>query len=118
MKQSTFFKYALVTNICFLFLVVYKSSRSIQLSYDRQAILNEKETLTHQQTELTHQVYARKNLTVIKQFALKELGMKPCTLHQVKQLTNTLATNTRTNPLRVDASDTNRIISHKAATNE
>ena len=86
MKQATFFRIAIAANICFLFLIVYKSSKSIQLSYDRQKILNEKETLTHRQTELTHQLYARKSLTSIKKFAHNELGMKPCVLNQVKQL--------------------------------
>jgi hypothetical protein len=86
MKQATFFKIAIATNICFLFLIVQKSSKSIQLSYDRQKILNEKEALTHRQTELTHQLYASKSLSKIKQFALNNLGMKPCTIKQVKPL--------------------------------
>jgi len=86
MKQATFFKIVLATNICFLFLIVQKSSKSIQLSYDRQKILNEKEELTHRQTELTHQLYANKSLTKVKQFANHELGMKPCTIKQVKHL--------------------------------
>lgn len=87
MKQATFFKIALATNICFLFLIVHKSSKSIQLSYERQKLLNEKETLTHRQTELTHQLYACKSLTNVKKFAQKELGMKPCTIKQTKPLT-------------------------------
>lgn len=86
MKQATFFKIAIATNICFLFLIVQKSSKSIQLSYDRQKILNEKEELIHRHTELTHQLYANKSLSKVKQFALNELGMKPCTIKQVKPL--------------------------------
>jgi hypothetical protein len=86
MKQAAFFKIVLATNICFLFLIVQKSSKSIQLSYDRQKLLNEKESLTHRQTELTHQLYANKSLTKVKQFANNALGMKPCTMKQVKHL--------------------------------
>lgn len=93
MKQATFFKIAVVTNICFLFLIVQKSSKSIQLSYDKQKLLNEKESLTHRQAELTHQLYACKSLTNVKQFAQKELGMKPCSIKQVKPLE--LVTNTQ-----------------------
>jgi len=87
MKQVTFFRIAIATNICFLFLIVQKSSKSIQLSYDRQKLLNEKEELTHRQTELTHQLYANKSLSNVKQFANHDLGMKPCTIKQVKHLT-------------------------------
>ena len=89
MKQATFFKIAVATNICFLFLIVQKSSKSIQLSYDKQKLLNEKESLTHRQAELTHQLYACKSLSNVKQFAQKELCMKPCSIKQVKPLTLT-----------------------------
>lgn len=86
MKQATFFKLALATNICFLFLIIHKSSRSIQVSYDQQKIVSEKEALVHQQTELTNKLYTAKNLHTIKQFARSNLGMKPCSLNQIKQL--------------------------------
>lgn len=90
MKQAFFWKIVIATNICFLFLVIHKSSRSIQTSYDRQKLVQEKEALLHRQEELTHKLYALKSLNSVKRYAQHELGMKSCSLKQVKQLTTTL----------------------------
>lgn len=86
MKRSYFISIFVATHVFFIFFQIHKHSKIIRLSYQKQKSEQKQEQLTQTVQELTHQLYALKEKSSIKQFAQDMLGMKKIKLSQVKKL--------------------------------
>lgn len=87
MQRKTFITIFVGTHILFIFLQIHKHSQIIKQSYTKQKFEQEKTLLIKKKQALTHQLYACKNKSTIKDFAIKELGMQPLRLSQIKTIT-------------------------------
>ncbi|MCA9770236.1 hypothetical protein KC460_02610 [Candidatus Dependentiae bacterium] len=88
MKQKTFITVFVGAHILFIFLQIHKHSQIVKNSYTKQKFEQEKTLLIKKKQALTHQLYAYKNKSAIKDFATKKLGMQPLRLSQIKTLTS------------------------------
>lgn len=85
MKKVAFFTLFVTTNICFIFLHIYKHMTFIQQSFRKQRNDRMLAQLEQQKQDLTNQLYALQNRNTIKTFAQEELRLKPVSLSQLKR---------------------------------
>jgi cell division protein FtsB len=86
MTKKKFFAVCSCINVLFIGAQIYKHTQFVRYTYRKQ---QEERTLQQQQetiAALTQQLYALQDRTAIKEFAQKELGMKPVALHQIQRL--------------------------------
>lgn len=86
MRKKYFIALFIFCHITFIGLKIDKQSRFVKLSYEKQKLEIEKETLIHRQQELTHHLYALKKPSSVKRFAHEQLQMKPLNLKRVKRI--------------------------------
>ena len=88
MKKGTFLTLFLSTQIAFVFLHIHKHMLFIKQSFRKQK--NERELAQYAQTkqELTNHLYALQSRSTIKEFAQKELQLKPLSLAHIKRITH------------------------------
>ena len=86
MKRKIFIPLFIGTHILFIFLQIYKHSQVIKLSYKKQKNEADRQLLAQKKQDLTHQLYALKNRSAIKKFAMNHLNMKKITLKQIKKI--------------------------------
>lgn len=86
MKQNTFIILFIGTHIFFITAQIYKQSKFVKLSYDKQKHESEKEKLLKKKQELTNTLYALENPIKIKEFATTTLHMEPLSINQVKRI--------------------------------
>lgn len=86
MKKATFIALFVSAHVILIFLQIHKHSQRIRLSYQTQKNEAEKELLVQKKQDLTQQVYALKNRSAIKKFALNKLNMSKIQLKQINKL--------------------------------
>ena len=85
MKRRNFIFFFITAHILFIAFQIDKQGKLVKLSYEKQRYEEKKEKLYTEKEKLTNTLYALKNHTNIKAYALKH-GMKPLKLSQVKRL--------------------------------
>lgn len=88
MKRSAFVALFVSTNLAFVLLHLHKQSQIIKCSYEKQKIETEKNQLTKQKQELTHQLHTMHDRTSVKYFAQNTLSKKlePMKISQIKKI--------------------------------
>lgn len=86
MKVKPFLVAFIGINLALVFLQVHKHSQFIKYLYALQKNEQTKELLVKKKQSLTHQLYACKNRSAIKDCAIAQLHMKPIQLRQIKKL--------------------------------
>jgi uncharacterized membrane-anchored protein YhcB (DUF1043 family) len=86
MRKKYFITLFIAFHIGFIALKIDKQSRFIKLSYEKQKLEIEKETLIQQKQELTHHLYALKKPSLVKRFAHEKLQMESLNLKRVKRI--------------------------------
>jgi cell division protein FtsL len=89
MKRSPFILIVIGVNLFFVFFLVYKNSRIVQLSFQKQQHEKTKTALLKERDRLQQQLCVVQNRTAIKQFAKDELKMEKITSRQIKSLPET-----------------------------
>lgn len=75
------------THLGFIILQIHKHSQIVKLSYAKQKLELEFDSLNKKRERLVLQLHALKNPDAIRQFAQKNLGLEEVTLRQIKKLT-------------------------------
>lgn len=88
MNKATFISLVIVINLLFIFLQIHKSSQFIKVSYEKQKIEHEINTLAQEKEILTHKLYAAQNQTSIKRYAQTVLKMRPVRFQQLKHVSS------------------------------
>jgi hypothetical protein len=88
MKRSSFISLFIVTNISFVLLHIHKQSHLIKLSYSKQKIELEKQTLAKLKQTLTNQLYSLHDRAQVKKFVQDHpnLQLKPIKIGQIKKI--------------------------------
>jgi hypothetical protein len=86
MKRSTFVAIFVCTNLAFLMLHIHKQSQVTKLSYEKQKRDQEINTLEKRKCELTHDLQTVHDRTLVKQFAVNKLDLKPVKIAQIKKV--------------------------------
>lgn len=86
MKVKPFLLAFVSIHVILIFLQIHKHSQIIKYSYELQKNEQTKELLVKKKLALTHQLYACKNRSAVKECAIAQLHMKPIQLHQIKKL--------------------------------
>lgn len=86
MKRSTFVAIFVSTNLAFVMLHIHKQSQITKHSYIKQKIDNEIATLEKRKRELTHHLQTVHDRTLVKQFAVNTLDLKPVKIAQIKRI--------------------------------
>lgn len=86
MKARPFIATFIGVHVIFIFLQIHKHSQIIKHSYALQKNEQTKQLLVKKKQALTHQLYAGKNRSAIKDIAIAQLHMKPIQLRQIKTI--------------------------------
>jgi len=86
MKRSIFISLFIGTQLFLVTLQVYKHSKHTQMLYDKQKHEAHKINLLAKKQQLTQELYACKDRTTIKQYAINSLHMEPVRLSQIKKI--------------------------------
>lgn len=84
MKRRTFIILFVGVQVGFIIAQIHKQSFLIGLSFEKQRNEKRKQELIEQKNNLTHQLCTLQQRSSIKEYAEKELGMKPIKLNQIK----------------------------------
>ena len=71
------------TNLLFIFLQIHKQSQFVRLSYDKQRLEKEHETLLKERNDFVHKLYLQQSRKHVKQYAKDKLGMRPTSVRQM-----------------------------------
>ena len=74
------------TNLLFIFLQIHKQSQFVRLSYNKQRLEKEHESLLKQRNDLVHKLYLQQGRKHVKQYAKDKLGMRSTTVRQVHKV--------------------------------
>jgi len=85
-QMKKFIIVVIITNIIFVFMVIYKQSQITKLSYEQQLLENTRNELREEKEALIQKLYRLKNPKKIKDYATKKLGMKKMGLSQAKRI--------------------------------
>lgn len=86
-KKNNLFIYIFISiNLFFIFLQIYKQSNFVKISYKKQRLEKEKETLIQKKDNLNQQLLEIKNPNLIKDYATKNLNMKKIGINQIKKV--------------------------------
>lgn len=77
---------AIITNLIFVFLIIYKQSLLTKLSYEQQGLENVRQELRQEKEALIQELYRLRNPKKIKDYAINKLGMKKLGLKQAKKI--------------------------------
>ena len=86
MKRSPFILIVVGVNLFFVFFLIYKNSRIVELSFQKQQQEKVKITLLKEKDRLQQQLCVVQNRTAIQQFAKNELKMEKISAKQIKTL--------------------------------
>lgn len=86
MKRSVFISLFVGIQFVLVTLQVYKHSKHTQMLYDKQKHEAYKINLLAKKQQLTQELYACKDRTIIKQYAINNLHMEPVRLSQIKKI--------------------------------
>lgn len=86
MNQSPFILVAISVNLFIVFFLVYKNSKIVELTFQKQHYEKTKALLLKERDRLQQQICIACNKSTIKQFAKNELNMKKINNKQVKSL--------------------------------
>lgn len=89
MKRSIFISLFIGAQFALITLQVYKHSKHTQMLYAKQKHEAHKINLLAKKQQLTQELYACKDRTTIKQYAVKKLHMEPIRLSQIKKISKT-----------------------------
>ena len=88
MKRAAFLVVFIIAQICFIVLLIYKQSKIIEISYQKQRNEKTKDRLFQKKSDLIQKLYEIKNHSKIKQYAAEELKMKKVGLSQIKKISD------------------------------
>lgn len=86
MKRASFLALFISVHIVFIVLQIYKHSCYAQFVYDKQKHESLKTNLLAKRQDLTGKLYACKDRSMVKEFAIKQLNMEQVKLSQIKKL--------------------------------
>ncbi len=86
MKRSPFILIASGVNLFFIFFLIYKNSRLVELSFQKQQQEKTKALLLKEQERLQRTLCALQNGAAVHQFAKNELHMQKIVAKQIKSL--------------------------------
>lgn len=86
MKRSPFILIVISINLFFVFFLVYKNSRIVELSFLKQNYEKTKAALLKEKDRLQQQLCVIQNRASIQQFAKNELTMEKINIKQIKSL--------------------------------
>jgi cell division protein FtsL len=86
MKKKPFLAVFIGVHLCFVVLLIHKSSRFVQESYRTQQCESTTKQLELEKQTLLCKLNAAQSKTAIKAFAQQKLGMKPIAINQIHKL--------------------------------
>ena len=86
MKKNYFIALFIGVHVIFIVFQIDKQSRLVRLSYEKQKLETEKAELKARKQLLANNFHEIKSPSRIKEFAIKNLAMKPVTISQVKRI--------------------------------
>lgn len=86
MKRSSFILTALGVNLFLVFFLIYKNSRIVALTFQKQQQERTKLALLKEQERLQQKLCVVQNKAAIKQFAQNELKMEKVSAQSIKSL--------------------------------
>lgn len=86
MKRSPLILVVIGVNLFFVFFLVYKNSRIVEYSYQKQQYEKNKAALLKEKDRLQQQLCVVQNRSAVKQYAKKELNMEKMSPQQIKSL--------------------------------
>lgn len=86
MKKESFIFLFIAVNLFFIFFQIYKNSKIIKVSFEKQRNEKLKEELINHKITLSQQLCALQNKAEIKQYAVDTLQMEKIKLHNLKKL--------------------------------
>lgn len=89
MKRSPFILVFIGVNLFFVSFLVYKNSRIVELSFQKQQHEKNKTALLKEKDRLQQQLCVVQNRSAIKQYAKKELKMEKMSPQQIRSLPET-----------------------------
>ena len=85
MKKVSFATLFIVIQIFFVVLIIYKQSKKIEYSYEKQRYENKKKKLSQKKKELIEELYRLKSYSSAKKYA-RSKKMKKVRLNQIKTI--------------------------------
>lgn len=86
MNRFPFIITVISTNLFFVFFLIYKNSRIVELSFQKQHYEKKKEILLKEKDRLQQQLCIIQNKTTIQHFVKNELNMEKITTKQLTSL--------------------------------
>ncbi len=86
MNQKAFSFMFVTINLFFIFFLIFKNSRIIELTFAKQKREKEKNALAQQKEILQQKLFIAQSRSSIKEYASKELKMEKITLKDIKHL--------------------------------
>lgn len=86
MKKKTILFIFIAGHLVFVFLKIHEQSRVVGLNYENQRLTKQKNELIAYKNGLEQKLCALRDLTAVKLFAQKKLGMQRIRIDQLKQL--------------------------------
>lgn len=84
MKQTSFMLLVVSVNIFIVFFLVYKNSRIVELSFQKQNYEKTKATLLKEKDKLQQHICHAQSKAMVKHFAKNELKMEKIKAHNIK----------------------------------
>lgn len=86
LHKRPFITLLVITNLLFVFMLIYKQTWITRLSYKQQEVEKKRNELIDEKEALTQALYRLKNPKNVKKYAMNHLGMKKMSLQQAKKL--------------------------------
>ncbi len=88
MKQSPFMLFVIGINIFIVFFLVYKNSRIVELSFQKQNHEKARAMLLKEKDRLQQQLCVAQSKSMVKHFAKNELKMEKIKAHNIKSVSS------------------------------
>ncbi len=86
MTKQQFASICILFHIFFAFFQIYKRTRLIQFSYEKQKLESELTELIHEKKLLSNEIESLKNRSLLKDYAQKTLSMEKIKLTTIKKI--------------------------------